>query len=130
MSDQWQPLTLGQMFPGPNQSITLLRSRAQALQSRNNALLSQINSRASALNSLIGDTTTLADALAASGFYLLTLEPATGGWATRAQAAASAPPNSGASAGILIVAQAPSPAALAASYAKLNQVLTIPTSPL
>lgn len=126
MSDQWTSTTLGTIFPGPSATVSALKTKSQNLLGRYNALLSEVSSKASALGSIQSDTTSLADAMTQSGFYQLKLEPGAGGWLSRAQNAAGAPPDTGASAGILIVIQAPDASSLAAQYAKLSAILATP----
>lgn len=122
----WQSLTLGDIFPGSAQTITQLQAEADDLLNKYGAVVSQINTKVLALDAIASTTLGLADAMASAGFYMLPLDPAVGGWATRINAAAGAPPATGACAGMVIVVQGVDVAAITAQYAQLSSILTSP----
>jgi hypothetical protein len=124
----WQSLTLGGIFPGSAATIADLQAEADDLLNKYSAVVGQMNAKVAALDGIIGTTLGLASAMGAAGFYMLPLEPGAGGWQTRINAAAGAPPNNGASAGMVIVVQGPDVLAIADQYAKLSSILTSPIS--
>jgi hypothetical protein len=128
MSDTWNSLTLGSIFPGPSATINSLKGQADTLFARYNGVLSQMSAKVAALESMQNESTSLASALTQAGFYRLNLAPGAGGWADRAISAVGAPPNTGYSAGILIVVQAPDLAGLGDKYTKLTSLLDTPVS--
>jgi len=124
----WQSLTLGGIFPGAAATIADLRAEADDLLNKYGAVVGQINAKVAALDGIANTTLGLASAMAAAGFYLLPLEPGVGGWQNRINAAAGAPPNNGACAGMVIIVQGVDVEAIAEQYAQLASVLSSPVS--
>lgn len=124
----WQSLTLGDIFPGSAATLAGMKAEADDLFNKYNAVMGQINAKVTALDGIANTTLGLASAMTASGFYMLPLEPAVGGWQTRINAAAGAPPNTGICAGMVIIVQGPDLVAIAEKYSKLTSILTSPVS--
>lgn len=128
MSDTWNSVTLGSIFPGPSATIGSLKGQADNLFSKYNGILSQMSAKVSALETMASEATSLSTALTQAGFYKLTLAPGAGGWATRAQSAAGAPPDTGYSCGIMIIVQGPDLVSLGDKFTKLTAILESPVS--
>lgn len=124
--DQWESLTLKALL-GPLAAIIaaelakLNLSAAQLTQ-----LLQAIQTKITAVAGLVAATNSFIVALEASGFYVIVLDPLLGGWSSRLQSAPGAPPNSGYSAGMAVIAQAANPQVVINSYTALLKVLTSP----
>lgn len=126
MADTWQSLTLGDVFQGLNQGLSDIQAQADDLFRKYSAVVNQMNTKVNALQSILNTTGNLLGKLQTSGLYVCYLEPAQGGWATRLQTAQNAPPNSGYSAGLCIIAQEVDLTSVAQSYQNLMDILTAP----
>jgi hypothetical protein len=123
--NHWGSLTLEALF-GPLAALVagdlakLNLNATQLLQ-----LLQAIQTKITAVAGLVAATNSFIAALQASGFYIIVLDPALGGWSNRFNIP-GAPPNSGYSAGVGIIAQAVNPSIVVNSYTALIKVLTSP----
>ena len=126
MADTWQYLTLGDVFSGLSQGLGDIQAQADDLFNKYSAVVNQMNTKVNALQSVLNTTGSLLQKLSASGLYVCYLQPAQGGWATRLQNATGAPPNSGYSAGVCIIAQGVDINSIAQKYQSLMDVLTSP----
>jgi len=124
--DSWQSMTLGDVFPGLTQSFEKIQAQANDLFKKYSAVANQLNDKVSALNAIINTTGNFLNTLQSTGLYVCYLSPASGGWATRLQNATGAPPNSGYSAGVCLIAQGPDLNSVAKKYQELMKILTSP----
>jgi hypothetical protein len=126
MADAWTSETLGDILPGMAGCLDDISGESKTLYRQVTSVISNMQTRAGQLNNVVGSSDRMIDKMAAAGFYTLWLTPGTGGWASRALAAAGAPSNSGCSAGVLIVIQAPNVEPLLTKYENLYDIFHDP----
>jgi len=124
--DEWNSLTLGALFGNLAGYITSELAKLNGDYSKLVQLLQAVQTKLSAAAGLIAVTKSFVSQLEASGFYVIVLDPQLGGWSGRLIGAPGAPPTTGYSTGVAIIAQAPDLALITARYSALTAVLFSP----
>ncbi|RUM51165.1 MAG: hypothetical protein DSY47_00020 [Hydrogenothermus sp.] len=122
----WQNLTLADVFPAQAQALDKIHKQATDIFNKSTAVADQLQRKIDALNNIIGTTTGLLGDIQEAGFYVLMLEPNSGGIVQRIQSASNPPPVDAYSAGIVIGVSAPDLPTIVNKYQKLINVITSP----
>ena len=124
--DQWESMTLKALLAPLAAILVSELAKLNLDASQLTQLLQAIQTKITATVGLVAATASFVTAMEASGFYIIVLDPALGGWSSRLQSAPGAPPNIGYSAGMAVIAQAASIGPVLSSYTALLKVLTSP----
>jgi len=122
----WLSANLGDVLAGAkakaNAAIADAEKALSALTAQTNALKAKADSIVNAATA----NKSMLDEMAASGFYMITLDPQVGSWVDRLSTAANEPPNSGYCAGTANLIISADPATVTSAYAKLKEAMMKP----
>jgi hypothetical protein len=124
--DQWESMTLKALLAPLAAILVSELAKLNLDASQLTQLLQAIQTKITATVGLVAATASFITAMEASGFYIIVLDPQPGGWSSRLQSYGGAPPNTGYSAGMAVIAQAASISPVLNSYTALLKVLTSP----
>ena len=122
----WENLTLADVFPAQAQALDKIHKQATDIFNKSTAVADQLQKKIDAINNIIGTTTGLLGDIQEAGFYVLMLEPNSGGIVQRIQSASNPPPINAYSAGIVIGVSAPDLPTIVNKYQKLMNIITSP----
>ena len=91
--DIWKSLTLGEVFPKIGARADKLKLDTEKLIGEVDTVLEEFNKRAKAAQQLLDNAASIQEQVAASGFYMLPMEPGSGTIQSRVSGAQNPPPN-------------------------------------
>ena len=128
VTDVWQAVTLGDVFPGVEKRAAELRAKTDKIISEANSVLEAFTTKARAAEGILTTTASVAEQISVSGFYMLPMLPGHGTIQSRINGADNAPPHGPdpLTCGMVIMFQGVDPVSVAERYQSLLKILTSP----